>query len=156
MIPAVTLSPAPHMAPGGIPAISVSIWSRLTFVMAVVSGRAFVSTMLTKAAAVLLPGRVLLTVLVPAMLSRPDSAFIHSFIHSYSHLFIHSLASWSVHLFISLSTLSCTHSLIPLLSHLLSYSCLTLSFSHSFINSLTVSHGFATKSLLIELGTYSP
>ncbi len=80
------------------------------FVMAVVSGRAFVSTMLTKAAAVLLPGRVLLTVLVPAMLSRPDSAFIHSFIHTAVCSFTRSLVGLFIFLFLCPLFHALTHS----------------------------------------------
>ncbi len=133
MISAVTLSPAPHMAPRCIPAVSVSICSRL---MSVVSGWAPVSTMLSKAAAVLRPGMVLLTVLVPAMLSRPDSAFIHSFLHSRSRLFIRSLAGWLVHLFIHSFVQSFIYSFIH--SLILSFVPVsTLSFFHSFIHSLT-------------------
>ena len=97
MIPAVPLSPAPHMSPGCISAVSVSIWSRLMSVMSVVSGWAPVSNSLTKAATVLWPGMMLLTVLVPAMLSRPDSAFIHSSILSLMQPFVCSFACWLVH-----------------------------------------------------------
>ena len=117
MISAVTLSSAPHMAPGCVPAASVSIWSRLMSVVSVVSGWAPVSTVLSKMAAVLRPGMVLLTVLVPAMSSRPDSAFICSFVLSLTQPLVHSSFDFLVHSFM--------HSLIyPL----------TLSFVDSFLS----------------------
>ena len=133
MIPAVTLSPAPHMAPGCIPAVSVSIWSGL---MSEASGWAPVPSMLSKAAAVLGPGLVLLTVLVPAMLSRPDSAFIPSLTQSCVPSFARWWALPSVHSFL------CTifHSLIHQFPHSFIRSCV-----HSFI--LPLIHLSLTRSL---------
>ncbi len=98
--------------------------------MTVVSGWAPVSTVLSKAAAVLRPGMVLLAVLVPAMLSRADPALIHSLLRLCSHSFIRSLANWFTHSLVPVSTVSFSqrqfpHSFIPVS---------TIPFFHSLIH----------------------
>ena len=111
-------------------------------IMSVVSGWAPVSTMLTKTAAVLWPGIVLLTVLVPAMLSRPDSAFIHSFILVFIQPFVYAFARWLAGLSVQSFVQYCMHSFIH--PCLLKHSCPTLPFFNLFIYSLTFSFGSAT------------